>query len=178
MATAKVLLYIAMSLDGYIARKNDDISWLEPYQTPEEDYGYSAFINTVGSAIMGSRTYQQSLEHPERLLRGLKTYVLSRQHFLNVPDAEVEFFSGEPEALVEKIRKESDKNIYVVGGGQVVSSFLKAGLMDELCLFIVPILLGGEVSLFSTLDREFKLRLREVISYKSGIVQVHYSLVK
>jgi len=176
MATTKVLLYIAMSLDGYIARKNEDISWLEPYQTPEEDYGYSAFINTVGCAIMGARTYQQSLEHPERLLKGLKTYVLSQRSFPSAP--EVELYSGKLEALVEKIKREYTKNIYVVGGGQVASSFLKSGLLDEIRLFVVPILLGDGVPLFLALDKQVRLKVVEVVPYKSGIVQLHYVLPK
>ncbi|XHH09715.1 MAG: dihydrofolate reductase family protein [Candidatus Bathyarchaeia archaeon] len=73
----KVLLYIAVSLDGFIAAENDDTSWLDAYQVEDEDYGYGVFIKNVDSAIMGSRTYQQALEHPERLLNDLKTYVLT-----------------------------------------------------------------------------------------------------
>ena len=178
MANAKVLLYIATSLDGFIARKDDDISWLDFYQVENEDYGYSTFIKTVGTAIMGARTYTQSLEHPERLLKGLQTYVLSKWLFPMSSNVNVEFYSGTVQALIEKIKNESNKNIFIVGGGHVVSNFLNAGLIDELIIFVVPILLKEGISLYSELDKEIKLKLLEAIPYKSGIVQLHYALIK
>jgi dihydrofolate reductase len=75
----KVIVYIAASLDGYIARKDDDMSWLDFYQVAGEDYGYSEFTKTIGTAIMGARTYDQSVRHPERILTNIKAYVLSRK---------------------------------------------------------------------------------------------------
>jgi dihydrofolate reductase len=178
MAYARVLLYIASSLDGFIARKDDDISWLDAYQVDGEDYGYSAFIRTIGTAVMGARTYAQSLEHPERLLKGPKTYVLSKRIFPIVSDTNVEFYSGTLQALIEKIKNENNKNIFIVGGGKVVSNFLNEGLIDEVMIFVVPILLKEGVSLYSELDKEIKLKLIEAIPYKSGIVQLHYALIK
>ncbi len=173
MAAGKVFLYIAMSLDGFIARKDDDVSWLDPYQVGEE-YGYSDFIKTVGTVIMGARTYTQSLEHPERLFKGLKTYVLSNQSFPIVAGTDVEFYRGDLGELIEKIKKENNKNIYIVGGGQVVSSFLNSNLIDELLVFVVPILLSEGIPLFSALNKEIDLRFIEAIPYKTGIVQLHY----
>lgn len=73
----KVGVSIATSLDGFIARKDDDISWLDPFNARGEDYGYGDFIRSMGTAIMGARTYEQSLAHPERLLIGLKNYILT-----------------------------------------------------------------------------------------------------
>ena len=175
MATTKVCLYIAMSLDGYIAGKDDDISWLDSYQTKEEDYGYSAFMKTVGTAIMGARTYLQSLEHPERLLKEVKTYVLSARQLPKVSGVNVEFFTGELEELIAKIKKDTDRDIYLVGGGQVISSFLNAKLLDEIRIFVVPLLLNDGIPLFSGLNKEVKLKLLEVKSFKSGIVELHYN---
>jgi dihydrofolate reductase len=90
----KVIVYIAASLDGYIARKDDDVSWLDLYQVAGEDYGYSEFMKTVGTAIMGSRTYDQSVRHPERILTNIKTYVLSRKTMPVPSGASVEFYNG------------------------------------------------------------------------------------
>jgi dihydrofolate reductase len=177
MANPKVLLYIAISLDGFIASKNDDVSWLDQYQTETEDYGYSVFIKTVGTAIMGARTYMQSLEHPERLLKELKTYVLTKQQ-LPIPQGfNVEAYNGELNHLVNRIKKEGSMDIYVVGGGQVVSSFLNAGLLDEFHIFVVPTILGEGIALFPTLKGQVKLSLLEAVSYKSGIVQLHYAKI-
>ena len=139
---SKVVLYIAASLDGYIAGKNDDLSWLDPYQGRGEDYGYSDFIKTIGTAIMGSRTYERSLKHPEQMIHGLKTYVLSERLFPLLPDGNVKFYSGNLEALVTKVMKENKKDVWIVGGGQVVSSFLHAGLVDDVIHFVVPVLLN------------------------------------
>jgi dihydrofolate reductase len=174
----KIVLYIATSLDGFIARLNDDITWLEAFQVEDEDYGYGEFMDTVGTVIMGSRTYLQSLEHPERLLKGIKTYVLGH----NLPQKgigdNVEFYSGSLVELVKRIRTESKKDGYVVGGGQVVSSFISQGLLDELRIFVVPILLKQGISLYAGLTGEVKLRLEQAIPYKTGIVELRYSLVK
>jgi dihydrofolate reductase len=175
MVNAKVSLYIAMSLDGFIARKNDDVSWLDPYQAGA-DYGYSGFIKTVGTVIMGARTYAQSLEHPERLFKGIKTYVLSKRSFPVAVGTDVEFYSGDLGVLIEKIKKETNKNIYLVGGGIVVSSFLNSGLIDELMIFVVPILLSEGISLFPTLTKEIQFKFIEAIPYKTGIVQLNYAV--
>lgn len=174
----KVVLYIAISLDGFIARENDDVSWLNSYQVGDEDYGYKEFMDTVGSAIMGSRTYLQALEHPERLLKDVKTYVISHRQPQTASGGNVEYFSGPLNELIFKIRKESSKDIFVVGGGQVVSSFLSQGLLDELRIFVVPILLKQGISLYTGLTREVKLKLERVVPYKTGIVELRYSLVK
>lgn len=172
---SKVIVYIATSLDGYVARKSDDLSWLDPYNAAGEDHGYSDFIKNIGTAIMGARTYDQSLKHPERLMTSIKNYILSDQLMPIPSGVDAEFYKGDLAALVEKIRKESDKDIFVVGGGQVVSSFLNAGLVTELLHFVVPVLLKEGIPLYSALNKEISLRLAEVVSYKTGIVKLHYT---
>jgi dihydrofolate reductase len=92
-------------------------------------------MKTVGATVMGARTYQLSLKNGW-LTAGTKTYVLSRHQLPPSSGAEVEFYSGPLPALIEQIRQATDKNIYVVGGGQVVSSFINAGLIDELLIFV------------------------------------------
>jgi len=175
---SKAIVYIATSLDGYIARKDDDVSWLDPYQIADEDYGYSDFIKTVGTAIMGARTYEQSLIHPDRMLKGLKNYILSNRIMPVPPEVEAEFYNGTLSDLVERIRTESTKDIYIVGGGQVVSSFLNAGLVDELLHFVAPILLKEGIPLYPALDKEIQLQLVEAIPYKTDIVKLHYIPLK
>lgn len=171
---SKVIVYIATSLDGYVAGKNDEISWLEIYNTADEDHGYAEFINNVGTAVMGARTYDQSLKHPERMMTGMKNYILSNTPMKVPSGVDAEFYKGDIAALIEKIKKESDKDIFVVGGGQVVSSFLNARLVDELLHFVAPVLLKEGIPLYSALDKKINLRLVETAQYKTGIVKLRY----
>lgn len=171
---SKVIVYIAASLDGYIARKDDDVSWLDSYQVAGEDYGYSEFLRTIGTAIIGARTYDQSVRHPERILTNMRTYVLSRKTMPQPSGTVVEFYDGSLKALIDRIKNEDDRDIFVVGGGRVVCSFLNEGLVDELLHFVVPVLLKEGILLYPTLKKEISLKLVETIPYKSGIVKLHY----
>lgn len=175
---SRVIVYIAASLDGYIARRDDDVSWLDEFQSPGEDYGYADFAGSVGTAIMGARTYAQSLKHPERLLRGMTNCVLSAKP-MEVPEGlAVEFYCGELEALVKKIRGASRKDIWIVGGGKTVCSFLNAGLVDEVRHFVVPVLLKDGIALYAGLSAEIRFSLEEAVPYKTGIVKLRYAPVR
>lgn len=169
----RFIAYIATSIDGFIARKDDDISWLDPWTSPEEDYGYADFIGSVGTAVMGARTYEQSLLHPERLLAGVKTYVITRRYPGNDGDG-AEFWRGSPAALAAKIRKTSKKDVYLAGGGQLISRFIDAGLVDELRLFVIPVLLGSGIPLFVSLRQESVLDLARAVPYANGVVELRY----
>ena len=170
----RVVVYIAVSLDGFIARRDDDISWLDPYSGEGEDYGFGDLLKRTGTAVMGSRTYEQSLLHPERLLRGVKNYVLTRRSLQPAPEFDAVFWQGSLPALVEKIRQESEKDSWVVGGGQVISQFLNEGLVDEICLFIVPVLLHEGIPLCTGIRKEIRLKLTGTNPYPSGIVRLRY----
>lgn len=171
----KVIVYIASSLDGYVAAKDDGISWLEKFNVEGEDHGYAAFIRSVGAAVMGARTYAQSLLHPERLMRGIRNYVLSSSR-MEVPEGlDVTFWDGGLPALVTRIRKEDDRDIFVVGGGQTVTSFLEAGLVDRLRHFVAPILIGDGIPLYGKKSGQIALRLEEARSYRTGIVELSYA---
>jgi dihydrofolate reductase len=123
---------------------------------------------------MGARTYAQSLLHPDRMLLGVRNHVLSETPLEAFPGLEVEFHKGGLSALVEKIRAETDGDIFVVGGGQVVSAFLNSGLVEELLYFIAPVLLGRGIPLFSGLDGKTALTLVDTIRFSTGIVKLHY----
>lgn len=170
----KVIVYIAASLDGFIARKDDDISWLEPFSATVEDYGFGEFIQSTGTAVMGARTYEQSLAHPERFLKTLKNYILTSRSLPRIPGMDTEFWHGSLSGLAGKIRQESEEDIYIVGGGQVISRFLEESLVDELYLFIVPVILGDGIPLFTGLSREISLELVGAFPYPAGIVKLRY----
>ena len=171
-------MYIATSLDGFIARRDDDISWLDPFNAGGEDYGFSDFMKTVGTAVMGARTYEQSLAHPERLLTGIKTYVLTSRPLPIATGSDADLWHGTLTGLVKKIRQESNDDVYIVGGGQVISRFLDEGLIDEIRQFIVPVILNEGIPLYTGLRQEIFLHLINVEPYRSGIVQVRYGIAR
>jgi dihydrofolate reductase len=170
----RVIVFIAASLDGFIARPDDDISWLDPYSGSGEDYGFGDLLKRTGTVVMGARSYEQSLLNPERLLRGVKNYVLTHRSLQPAPGIDTEFWQGTLPALMEKIRHESVKDVYIAGGGQVISQFLSEGLVDEICLFIVPVLLNEGIPLYTGIHKEIRLKLTGANSYPSGIVRLRY----
>ena len=133
-------------------------------------------MKTVGTAVMGARTYEQSLAHPERLLAGIKNYVLTSRSLPLSPGFDAVLWHGPITGLVKKIRQESDKDVYIVGGGRAISRFLNEGLVDEIRQFIVPVILTEGIPLYTGLNREISLRLIKTVPYSSGIVQLRYGM--
>lgn len=171
-------MFIAASFDGFIARPDDDISWLDPFTAGVEDYGYADFIRNAGTAVMGAQTYEQSILHPERLLTGLKNYVVTRRFLPPAAGVDREPWHGPLTGLVKKIRDESDKNIFIAGGGQLVSGFLSEGLVHEIFLFVVPVILGEGIPLFTGIRNAISLDLTEAVPYGTGIVKLRYVPVR
>lgn len=173
----KVIVYIAQSVDGYIAKKDDDISWLSMVDAPGEDYGYGDFVENVDTVIMGRRTYEKVLSfgmefpHKER-----KTYVLSNSK--KGTDDHVEYYSGDVKSLIKNIRLNSGSHIFVDGGAEVIKEFLSQELIDEYVISTIPILIGNGVRLFKETENENKLELLESNSFPSGLVQNRYKVVR
>lgn len=172
MNNRKIMLYIAMSLDGYIAKEDGDISWLSMVDNPPEDYGYEEFIKTIDTVIMGRKTYEKVLSfgidfpHKDR-----KCYVLSRSK--SGCDENIEYFS-DVEGLVGKLKSQAGANIFVDGGAEIINELLKLDAIDELTISIIPILLGSGIKLFKDHRPESILRLKNAISYESGLVKLYY----
>lgn len=173
----KVVLYIAMSLDGYIARLDGDIDWLSIVEKPLEDYGYANFIETVDTVIMGRKTYDKvrsfAMEFPHK---GRKCYVVSRTRTGVYGD--VEYYSGNLEDLVAKLKAKDGKNIFIDGGAEVVNKLLKNNMIDELILSIIPIFLGSGISLFHEGRPEQQLILKSTFNFETGLVQLWYQINK
>ncbi|HEY5576655.1 MAG TPA: dihydrofolate reductase family protein [Clostridiaceae bacterium] len=163
----KVVLYIAQSLDGFIARADGDIGWLSAVEREGEDYGYSEFIETVDTVIMGRKTYEKVLsfgiEFPHRYK---KCYVLSRTK--RDSDRNVQFYSGDAAELVRIIRNGKGKDIFIDGGAEVVREFLSEDLIDEYVISIIPMLICSGIRLFKETDTERKLNLIYSKAYESG----------
>lgn len=172
----KVVLYIAMSLDGYIAKEDDNLDFLSLVETPGEDFGYADFIQHVDTIIWGRRTYDKVLSfgmdfpHKDK-----KVYVLS--HSRTGSDANVEYCSN-VKSLIEELRQQPGKDIYCDGGGEAVFALLEHKLIDRLVVSIIPHLLGGGKRLFLDGRPEQSLKFKRSISYPSGLVQLWYDKVK
>lgn len=166
----KIVLYIATSLDGYIARKDGSVDWLPPLD--DQDYGYSEFLATVDTVVMGRTTYEQLPELGGYPYEGKKGYVFSTAR--KGRDANVEFVSGPAKEFAERLRSENGSDIWLVGGAELVDSFLSAGLIDRYIISVVPVILGEGIPLFFPDGRERILRLVGSRSFPSGLVQSTY----
>ncbi len=174
MEKSKTVLYIAMSLDGYIAKEDGGIGWLSIAEWPEEDYGYGEFIKDVGTVIMGRKTYEKVLSlgipFPHRDKR---CYVLSSSR--SGQDENVIFYSGSMKDLIQAIKLEHEGNIFVDGGAETVHALLRENLIEECVISILPVLLGGGIRLFREGRAENRLRLISSKPFPSGLVQLHYA---
>ena len=171
-------VFIAVSLDGYIAREDGDIDWLLKRDDPTEDHGYAAFIADKDWIIMGRGSYEKVLTFDEWPY-DRPVLVLSRQLTgTPVPEAlkgKVQFSCGTPrEALTELM----EKNVHraYIDGGQLIQSFLREGLVADIVITTVPVLLGSGKPLFGSLSRDIDLTLLSSRSFPSGLVQSHYRL--
>jgi len=164
----KVILFIATSLNGYIAGPVDEIDWL----FHDADYGYTAFFDSVEILVMGRKTYELILSFGEWPYGDKPAYVFT--HRPPPDDPRVRFVSGDAAGLIAKLRARTIKNIWLVGGGALVSAFLKEDLIDEFIISIHPQLLGAGIPLFAPGIPRRRLKLLGVTPFVSGLVQLHY----
>jgi len=169
----KVILFIACSLDGFIAKPNDDLSFLSIVQKDGEDYGYSEFIKTIDTVILGRKTYDWVLTQvPVFPHADKETYVVT--HGPRQDIGKTKFYSGDLEELLIKLKSETGKNIFIDGGAAVVNALLSDNLIDEYIISIIPILLGEGTRLFNDNRPEQKLQLISTKHFDTGLVQLHY----
>lgn len=167
-----ITLYIAASLDGYIARPNGDIDWLTAFDNPAEDYGYGAFLDTVDTVLMGRLTYEQVLTFGDYPYPNQTGYVFSRTQ--NGRDAHVTFVNEDVPSFVRQLQSQPGGVIWLVGGTGLNVEFMRHNLIDEYIISIIPVVLGEGIPLFPTPLPTQPLRLLACQSYESGIVQVRY----
>ncbi|MFS0872616.1 dihydrofolate reductase family protein [Paenibacillus xylanilyticus] len=145
----KVVLYIAMSLDGYIARRDGSVDWLFDVEGDGGDNGYAAFYQTIGTVVMGRSTYEEVLTLSEDFpYADRPTYVLSRSE--QPPAPHVQFTTEYVETLIPRLKQASDDDLWIVGGGLLVQAFLEKQLLDEIEVAIIPKILGEGIPLFPT----------------------------
>lgn len=169
----KVVLFIAMSLDGFIAGVEDNLNFLSLVEKEGEDYGYQKFVSTVDTVIMGRKTFDKVISmvqgnpHQDK-----KTIVFSRQ--ARQPVYNEIYYSGLISDLITDLKKEKGKTIYCDGGAEIVQELLKNKLIDEIIISVVPVLIGDGIRLFKEDRPEQKLTLFKSTPFDTGLVQLHY----
>ena len=181
---SQVTVHMAASLDGFVARNDGRVDWLETAdefaggETLDPDEA-TAFLKTIHCYVMGSKTYQTALDfHANGLgwVYGDKpTYVLTHRVLPRVQET-VEFYSGDLAQLINQRLKSKYRSIWIVGGGQVVADCLRLGLADEIRYSILPVLIGEGISFFGKLAADIPLHLVEAKAYKSGMVELMYQI--
>jgi dihydrofolate reductase len=173
----KIKLYIAISLDGKIAKPDGDISWLDELPNPVHlDYGYADFLSSIDTTLMGNNTYKQLLgfgiDFP---YRGKENYVFTRNSEL-IEDENVTFISHDPATFVNDLKSGEGGDIWLIGGGEVNTLLLNEKLIDEFIIFIIPIVLGEGIPLFGLTPVEGKLSMIMSKTYGNGVVEIKYNV--
>jgi dihydrofolate reductase len=181
---SRITIHMAASLDGFIARKDGRVDWMDTSDTFEggdtmTPEFVSEFLKTIDCYVMGSRTYETALKFEadgHGWSYGDKpTFVLTSRKLRKARDT-VEFYSGELARLVNERLKPNFRSIWFVGGGALSGECLRLGLADEVRYSIMPILIGDGIPFFDALDKDVALHLVEVKGYQSGMVALRYEV--
>jgi len=183
---SRVTIHMAASLDGFIARKDGAVDWMETSDTFEDGIGMdpeyvAKFLETIDCYVMGSRTYETALDFEAKGLGwayGDKPTLVLTHRDLPKSRESVEFYSGDLERLVNERLKPKFRSIWVVGGGAVCGECLRRGLADEVRYSILPVVIGDGIPFFAGLGRDVPLHLVEVKAYRNGIVALCYDVRK
>lgn len=172
----KTILYIAASLDGFIARADGSVDWLPAPAIGGEDYGYAAFLETVDTLVMGRKTYEQSLTFGPWPYGSRRCVVFSGTRG-GRRDEPAEFVDGDIAACVRELKAEpGDGVIWIVGGAEVAAACLAGDVVDEIILTTAPLLLGEGIRLFPETTWATRLRLEEARGFPDGLVQQRYAV--
>jgi len=177
--SVKISVYIATSLDGFIARKNGDIDWLPAPDNGVEDYGYKEFISSVDLLVMGRHTYEKVLTFGSWPYPDKKVIVLSSGH-PRLPKElgdKVEVLNLSPGNLLKTLTDKGIRHVYL-DGGRTIQLFLKEGLVEEITITSIPVLIGEGLSLFGPLQQDIQFQLVESKHFDNGFVQSKYRAVK
>lgn len=171
----KLIINIATSLDGFIAKPNDDLSFLKLVEKEGEDYGYAEFISTIDTIVLGRKTFDWVMKEigPTHYDNGDRNvYVITRTARPNI--GKINFYTGSLLELAQRLKSEHGRNIYCDGGAEVINELLKKDLVDEFIISVIPVLLGSGTSLFQNSRPEQELELINVRSFETGLVQLRY----
>ena len=169
-----VIVHIATSADGYIARPDGDLEWLTSRPAPEGFYGMNAFMRSIDTMLIGRKTYEVSLRMGAKFESNSRTIVFSR----HAPPADVpsgvEFVNGAIGPFVSRLRELPGKDIWLMGGGELIASFLDEQAIDEFVISVTPVFIGEGIPLIARRHRHVPLELRSSERFADGVVQLHY----
>jgi dihydrofolate reductase len=165
-------IYIAVSLDGYVATPDGGVEWLDAYQA--EDFGYDEFFTTIDTIVMGRSTYEQVLGFETWPYVGKRSVVVTSRPLTDAPD-DTHAFHGSPDELVQQLGQD-DAAVWIMGGAKLIQAFLNLDAIAMMELFVMPVLLGDGVRLFEPMRGPRRLSLASAQSYPSGVVKLTYSL--
>jgi dihydrofolate reductase len=170
----KVIVHIGTSADGYIARPDGDIEWLTSRPAPAGFYGMNAFMRSIDTSVLGRKTYEASLRMGAKFDSGSRTIVFSR----HAPPADVppgvEFVNDAIGPFVNRLRALPGKDIWLMGGGELIASFLDEQAIDDFVISVAPVFIGDGIPLIARRHRHVHLDLDSVESFEDGLVQLHY----
>ena len=174
MKASSLILYSAISIDGFIARNDGSIDWLNQFEEEGNDYGYSKFYESIDVTLMGRKTFEQILSFDIPFPYAEKqNYVFSKSLAkLNSPNTHL--VHSDPVLFVNRLKNESSHTIWLVGGGVLNGIMLQHKLIDKIIVTTIPVLLGEGIPLFSGQHKMVNLSLHSVESYQSGIIQQQY----
>ena len=174
MGKRKIIVHIAASADGYIARPDGNVDWLTNRPAPKGFYGLPRFIRTVDAKILGRKTFDLSVKMGANFSANDVHYVFSRQPPPPSVPVGVRFVTQSINAFAKQMRAQPGKNMWMMGGGELIASFLDEGAIDEFIISFVPTFIGEGIPLIAPRHREVPLRLLSVQRFSDGVVQPHY----
>jgi dihydrofolate reductase len=181
-----VTIHMAASLDGFIARKDGSVDWMETHDNFEggeimSPESIAAFLETIDCYVMGSRTYETAMMFEAKgygwQYGNKPTFVLTHRELPRIHES-IEFYSGDLPRFVNERLRSAFRNIWVVGGGTLAADFLRHGLADEVSYSIIPIVIGDGIKFFESPGNDAPLHLVAVKTYRNGIVELRYRVLR
>jgi dihydrofolate reductase len=172
----KIIVNVATSADGYVARSDGSLDWLTNRPAPKGFYGLPEFERSTDAKILGRKTFDRSLQLGARFSADAVRYVFSRRPPPSTVPAGVHFITESVRAVVERLRAQAGKNVWLMGGSEIIGSFLDEDAIDEFIVTVVPTFIGEGIPLLAPRHREVPLRLLGVHEFPDSVVQLHYQV--
>jgi len=174
MKRRKVIVNIGTSADGFIARPDGDLEWLTSRPAPRGFYGMGAFVKSIDTKVLGRKTYEARLRLGAKFEPPTRYIVFSRETRPAGAPLGVEFVSDSIGPFISGLREQPGKDIWLMGGGDLIASFLDERAIDEFIISVVPVFIGDGLPLIARRHRHVPLDLQSVERFEEGVVQLHY----
>jgi dihydrofolate reductase len=177
----KIIVYIATSADGFIARRDGSFDWLERPR-PKSNYGMGAFYKSIDTILWGRKTCDMALEVQKKGVSGtqfdtrVKNYVFTRSLPQSTAPSGVEFVNEPIKAFATRLREKKGKDVWMMGGGGIIASFLDEGEIDEFMIHVIPKFIGEGIPLIAPRHRTVPLKLISCTKFTDGVVKLHYAV--